>query len=167
MDGIAGGDESGTTLPPLGWDLHWTEEVGVCLESDICEERFLELIKLLTKLPRRRADGDSHGRAWVGVRCGDGVFVCVGGGERAKGEGETQKNRKKIITGHIKGYSNSVDLTVKKSKAPTFNIVILYGGVSTLDGLLHNGWQIDNTAHVRHEQMNNDHIFVAVSTKIK
>lgn len=67
------------------------------------------------------------------------VCLCVWGGERAKGEGETQKNRKKIITGHIKGYSNSVDLTVKKSKAPTFNIVILYGGVSTLDGLLHNG----------------------------
>lgn len=55
MDRITGGDESGATLPPSGWDLHWTEEVGVCLESDSWEERFLELMKLLTKLPRRRA----------------------------------------------------------------------------------------------------------------
>lgn len=38
-------------------DLLWTEEVGVCLESDICEERLLELKRPLTNPPRRRAVG--------------------------------------------------------------------------------------------------------------
>lgn len=38
-------------------------EVGVCLDSDICEERLLELKRPLTKLPRRRAgvDGGERG----------------------------------------------------------------------------------------------------------
>lgn len=69
---VAGEGESGATTPPspAGCDLRWTEEVGVCLESDICEERFLELMKLLTKLPRRRAGGGKWGgvqvRVWEG-----------------------------------------------------------------------------------------------------
>lgn len=40
---------------PLSGNLLWTVEVGVCLDSDICEERLLELKRPLTKLPRWRA----------------------------------------------------------------------------------------------------------------
>lgn len=45
---------------------------------------------------------------------------------------------------------------MKTEAPPTFDIIILDGGVRTLDGLLHNRLQIANTAHVRHEQMFND-----------
>ena len=51
---IIGGEKNRATS--LLWmDLLCTDEVGVCRESDICEERLLELKIPLTKLPRRRA----------------------------------------------------------------------------------------------------------------
>lgn len=82
MEGNRGGGESGAPLPSPGWNLHWTEEVGVCLESDICEERCLELTKLLTKLPRRRAEGV------LGVVMVCVIGICVGGGGRGFDKGE-------------------------------------------------------------------------------
>ena len=50
--------------------------MGVCLESDICEERLLEL-KMLTKLPIRRADRGCMNDGSVVVWCFVCVCVCV------------------------------------------------------------------------------------------
>lgn len=61
---------------PLRRDLLCTEEVGLCLGSDIWEERPLEPNKPPTKLPKRRAGGRL---AWVGGWVGGGQqWVCQG-----------------------------------------------------------------------------------------
>lgn len=52
--------------------------MGVCLESDICEERLLELKIPLTKLPRRRAVRDHMDECVIGFQ------VCVGLGDVTK-----------------------------------------------------------------------------------
>lgn len=74
-DWVTGGEQNRAS-PPLRRDLLWTEEVGVCLESDICEERLLELKIPLTKLPRRRAVRDCMDGRVIGCQ----VCVSLGGG---------------------------------------------------------------------------------------
>lgn len=56
---VTGGYQN--SLAPLRRNLLWTEEVGVCRDSDTCEERLLELKMPLTKLPRRTAVGERRG----------------------------------------------------------------------------------------------------------
>lgn len=53
--------------------------MGVCRDSDTCEERLLELKMPLTKLPRRRAVGERRG-GWVDVCRGGDVQAGGGGG---------------------------------------------------------------------------------------
>ena len=68
---------------PLRRDLLCTEEVGLCLGSDIWEERPLEPNKLPTKPPKRRAGGRVvrvGGCAWVEGMSGwsaKGCCMCV------------------------------------------------------------------------------------------